>query len=191
MTLRTLLLVVAMMLATAAPALAHVKIVASNPEPGQALDKPPPSVRLTLSEPLKAQPTVTVTDPNGTQWSMGRPTMDNLVLTVPADSPYGPAGKYTVNYRVTGQDGHLVTGDIVFDITTSFGQPLAAQQQQPQQPPQPQPPQPQTGHDHTAQSKQDEGGVPIGLWIFGIAVLLGAALFVVIRLRRKGDKPAL
>lgn len=185
MTLRTLLLVVALLLATAVPASAHVRLLTSNPEPGQALDKPPSSVQLTFDEPLKAPPTITVTDPNGTPWLMGRPTQDNKVVTVPADSPYGPAGKYTINYRVTGQDGHLVVGDITFDITTSFGQPLAVQQEQPP------PAQPQPVHDHTAASTQDDDGVPIGLWIFGIAALLGVALVLVIRQRRKGDKPAL
>ncbi|MCE7007178.1 copper resistance protein CopC [Kibdelosporangium philippinense] len=189
MTLRTLLLVVALLVATAIPASAHVRLLASNPEPGQALDKPPSSVQLTFDEPLKVAPTITVTDPNGTPWSMGRPTQDLKVVTVPADAPYGPAGKYIINYRVTGQDGHLVTGDIVFDITVSFGQPLAVQ---PEQPPAAQPqPQPQPGHEHTAASKQDEGGVPIGLWIFGVAVVLGIALAIVIRQRRKSDKPAL
>ncbi|ALG07338.1 copper resistance CopC family protein [Kibdelosporangium phytohabitans] len=131
MTLRTLLLVVALLLATAAPASAHVRLLASDPEPGQALDEPPASIRLTFDEQLKAAPTITVTDPNGTQWSMGKPTMDGKAVTVPADAPYGPKGKYTINYRVTGQDGHLVTGDLVFDITRSFGQPVATQEEQP------------------------------------------------------------
>nr|WP_042194663.1 copper resistance CopC family protein [Kibdelosporangium sp. MJ126-NF4]CEL21463.1 Copper resistance protein CopC [Kibdelosporangium sp. MJ126-NF4]CTQ95970.1 Copper resistance protein CopC [Kibdelosporangium sp. MJ126-NF4] len=179
MTLRTLLLVVALLLATAAPASAHVRLLASDPEPGQALDKPPPSVRLTFDEPLKAPPTITVTDPNGTEWSMGKPTMDDKVVTVPADAAYGPKGRYTVNYRVTGQDGHLVTGEVPFDITASFGQPPATQQEQSSTPTARQPARPQQEHDHSAQSASDNETFPPWLWIVVAAILVGIVVLAV------------
>ena len=33
--------------------------------------------------------------------------------------PLGPSGKYTVNYRVTSADGHVVSGSWPFHLTTA------------------------------------------------------------------------
>ena len=33
--------------------------------------------------------------------------------------PLGPAGTYTVNYRVTSDDGHVVSGSWPFHLTTA------------------------------------------------------------------------
>ncbi|ONI88980.1 hypothetical protein ALI144C_05615 [Actinosynnema sp. ALI-1.44] len=179
MPLRTLLLVATLLLATAVPASAHVRLLASSPEPGQALDEPPASIRLTFDELPKAPPTITVTDPNGTQWSMGKPTLDGKVVTIPADAPYGPQGRYTVSYRVTGQDGHLVTGDIPFDITASFGQPVAAQEEQPKQ--------------GTGDNSSDMDASFSMLWIVVIGGLIVLLLLVaaVVAQSRNGDKRSL
>lgn len=170
---RTLLVIVVALLATATPASAHVRLIASAPEPGQALDSPPPSIRLTFDDGLKAEPIITVTDPNGTEWAMGRPTMDNKVVTVPVDAPQGPAGKYTVQYRVTGMDSHLIVGEVQFDITTAFGQPRGVDETV----------------TPTAESTSDSGGGTWWIWVVGVLAVL---VIVALEVRRKRrDKPAL
>jgi methionine-rich copper-binding protein CopC len=168
---RILLVAVTILLVSAAPASAHVRLVASNPEQGAALQAPPQSIQLTFDDALAKEPTVTVTDPNGTEWAMGRPTMDNKVLTVPADPRQGPAGQYTVQYRVTGADGHLIVGTIAFNLMTSFGQ----QRPAPEGAAAPQAPQAPAG-----------GGAPVWIWIIGVAVLGGVA--VVALWLRSSDK---
>jgi methionine-rich copper-binding protein CopC len=190
-TLRTLLLVLvsvfALPIALATPASAHVRLLSSNPEPGQALATPPQSIQLTFDEALKNAPTITVTDPNGTQWAMGRPTMDLKTVTVPADARQGPAGKYTVSYRVTGQDNHLITGDIPFDITAPFGQPGAAPEGNPA-PLTPQTEQQLTAANHEGHAQEstpDGGGIPTWAAILGTIAVLGAGAGLIIGIRRR------
>jgi copper resistance protein C len=187
--LRTLLLVLvtvfALPMALATPASAHVRLLSSIPEPGQALATPPQSIQLTFEEALKNAPAITVTDPNGTQWAMGRPTMDLKTVTIPADAKQGPAGKYTVRYRVTGQDNHLIAGDIQFDITAPFGQPGAA---------------PEGGatpvlqadrltaasHEGHAQEPTPDGsGIPTWVAVLGTIAVLGAGAGLIIGIRRR------
>lgn len=182
-TLRVLLVALVAMIATALPASAHVRLLGSNPEAGQAVDAPPQSIRLTFDESLAKAPEITVTDPNGTQWAMGKPTLDLKTITVPTDPKQGPAGKYTINYRVTGQDNHLIVGDIRFDITQAFGQPGAAPEGNPQPPVTPAAGENHEGH---AQSTPDTGGIPVWVGVLGsVAVLaIGVSLIVMIRRRR-------
>ncbi|MET0236279.1 MAG: copper resistance CopC family protein [Kibdelosporangium sp.] len=173
-------------IALAAPASAHVRLLGSNPEPGQALAAPPQSIQLTFDEALKNAPVITVTDPNGTQWAMGRPTMDLKVVTVPADARQGPAGKYTVNYRVTGQDNHMIVGDIQFDITAAFGQPGAAPEGNvPQPQPQQQQQSPVNHEGHAQESTPDSGGIPTWVAILGTIVVLGSGAALIIGIRRR------
>ncbi|MET0133144.1 MAG: copper resistance CopC family protein [Kibdelosporangium sp.] len=181
---RTLLVVVVALLATASPASAHVRLLASNPEPGQALDAPPQSVRLTFDDGLKAEPIITVIDPNGSEWPVGRPTMDNKVVTVPVDAQQGPAGNYTVQYRVTGRDDHLIIGEVKFDITAAFGRPGAAQAQAGQAQAGQEPGGQQV--DQAAQSSED-GGAPVWIWVAGVLVVAAIVLVEVVRRRR--DRP--
>ncbi|MBP2319908.1 methionine-rich copper-binding protein CopC [Kibdelosporangium banguiense] len=186
--LRTLLLVLvamigAVMIGTAAPAAAHVRLLASNPEAGQAMATPPQSIQLTFDESLRNPPAITVTDPNGTQWAMGKPTLDLKTVTVPTDAKQGPAGKYTINYRVTGQDNHLIVGDVQFDITAAFGQPGAAPEGNaaPQQ-------QPQTAVNHEGHaqgSTPDGSGIPTWVAILGTIVVLGSGAALIIGIRRR------
>jgi copper resistance protein C len=169
---RTLLVAAVAFLALASPASAHVKLVASTPEQGAALPAPPQSIRLTFDDALKSAPVITVTDPNGTEWAMGRPTMDNKVVTVPCDPQQGPAGVYTVSYRVTGSDNHLIVGDISFTLTASFGQNRPAQ-----------------AVPVADRSTPDtSGGLPLWIWIAG-GVVLAAAFFLIV-MRRRGGKSA-
>jgi methionine-rich copper-binding protein CopC len=191
-TLRNLLLVLvtvfALPVALATPASAHVRLLASNPEPGQALNAPPQSIQLTFDEALKNAPTITVTDPNGTQWAMGRPTMDQKVVTVPADAQQGPAGKYTIGYRVTGQDDHLITGDIQFDILTAFGQPGAAPEGNvaPPSPLQTEQRLTAVNHEgHAQESTPDGSGIPTWAAILGAIAVVGAGVGLIIGIRRR------
>jgi methionine-rich copper-binding protein CopC len=117
--LRTLsgaLLVVAMT-AVAPSAAAHTALTASEPAADTTLTTGPARVSATFNEDL--QPTfaaMTVVGPDGNLWSSGDPEVRGAVVSV-AVRPLGPAGRYTVNYRVTSADGHVVTGAWSFTVT--------------------------------------------------------------------------
>ena len=104
----------------AAPAYAHDELKSSNPTDQQALVTPPSSVVLTFEEPpvaLGAQ--VVVTGPNGPV-SAGSPRIDGAVVTQDLQ-PGAPAGRYTVEWRVTSDDGHPVSGSFAFTAQTAAG----------------------------------------------------------------------
>jgi hypothetical protein len=76
-------------------------------------------VSATFNEPL--QPgfdSMTVVGPDGNLWSAGEARVQGAIVSV-ALRPLGPVGRYTVNYRVTSADGHVVTGSWWFELTTA------------------------------------------------------------------------
>jgi copper resistance protein C len=102
-----------------APASAHATRVATDPVENTELTQAPPRVSAMFSEAL--QPTfaaMTVVGPDGNLWSSGDPQVDGAVLSVGVQ-PLGPAGTYTVNYRVTSADGHVVSGAWSFSLAAA------------------------------------------------------------------------
>jgi methionine-rich copper-binding protein CopC len=159
---RTLLVTVVAFLALAAPASAHVRLLASDPQPGQELARPPQSIRLTFDTPLKAAPVITLTDPAGAEWSVGHPSMDGQAVTVAVNPQWAPAGEYVVKYQATGADGHLVPGEVKFKITATFGTPPPPSPAQ-AAPAAPAPP---------ATSATLDGGVPVWVWVVAAVVVV-------------------
>lgn len=97
----------------AAPAYAHDELKSSNPADGATVATPPAQVVLTFEEPpvaLGAQ--VVVTGPDGSV-SSGTPRLegDDVIADV---QPQAPAGRYTIEWRVTSDDGHPVSGTLAF-----------------------------------------------------------------------------
>ncbi|SDV03410.1 hypothetical protein SAMN04488544_3793 [Microlunatus sagamiharensis] len=96
-----------------APAYAHDELRSSNPADGATLAQPPAEVVLTFEEPpvdLGLQ--VVVTGPDGSVSSGdARIQGDDVVQTV---QPQAPAGRYSVEWRVTSDDGHPVSGRFAF-----------------------------------------------------------------------------
>ena len=102
----------------AVPASAHDELKSSNPADGATLATPPSQVVLTFEEPpvaLGAQ--VVVTGPGGPV-SSGAPRLDgdDVVQDV---QPQAPAGRYTIEWRVTSDDGHPVSGTLAFTATAA------------------------------------------------------------------------
>jgi hypothetical protein len=61
---------------------------------------------------------MTVVGPDGNLWSSGDPQVSGAVVSVGV-RPLGPSGTYTVNYRVTSADGHVVSGSWSFRLTVA------------------------------------------------------------------------
>lgn len=107
------------MMATAGSASAHAIRIATAPAQDAALTQGPARVSATFNEQLqKNLGAMTVVGPDGNLWSSGDVQIDGAVAGV-AVLPLGPAGTYTVNYRVTSADGHVVSGSWSFRLTVA------------------------------------------------------------------------
>ena len=106
-----------MALAGAGVASAHATRIATDPADNAELSASPAQVSATFNEKLQPQfAAMTVVGPDGNLWSTGDAKVDGAVVSVGV-RPLGPSGTYTVNYRVTSADGHVVSGSWSFRLT--------------------------------------------------------------------------
>lgn len=106
-------------LAYAAAAYAHAARIASDPAENAVLTEQPHRVSATFNEPMQAQfAAMTVIGPDGNTWSDGEPEVDGAVISVGV-RPGGPRGDYTVNYRATSADGHVVSGSWSYHLNSA------------------------------------------------------------------------
>jgi methionine-rich copper-binding protein CopC len=106
-------------LAGSGVASAHAVRISTDPADHAVLDSGPRRVSATFNEQLQPQfDAMTVVGPDGNLWSTGDPEVQGAVISVGV-RPLGPAGTYTVNYRVTSADGHPVPGSWSFRLTVA------------------------------------------------------------------------
>jgi methionine-rich copper-binding protein CopC len=187
-----LLLAVAALVTTAAPALAHTSLKSSNPAKGASLAAAPTQIELTFSEAvgLPADP-ITVEGPDGTAWSVGKASATGAVVTAPV-TPTGPAGAYSVKYKVTADDGDTITGTVAFTLTapatpsTTSPPPSTTPSSRPGTPVASAPPVAAPAPAPAATgTDSDGGGLPGWAWIvIAVGVLAVVALGVVLGGRR-------
>lgn len=181
--LALLLLAGSVLFAGAAPASAHSELIGSDPADGSSAATGPSRVALTFSEAVQTGfTTVTVIGPGGAQWQAGPPVQDGAVVTVPV-RPLGPAGEYTIGYRVVSADSHPVQGSVRFTLTAPGPGTAAA----------PAPsgagvPGGNAAPDGPASTVDgpDGGGTPVWPWIAGAVLLLGVGVAAALRLGRSG-----
>jgi copper resistance protein C len=140
---------------TAATAGAHAARVSVDPAENAAVSSGPARARATFNEDLQTTfAAMTVVCPDGNLWSSGDPQVQGAVVSVGL-RPLGPAGNYTVNYRVTSADGHVVSGSWLFRLTS-----------------------PGTGTPGSVAKSSDaeSGDVPIWPFVVGALVVVGVAL---------------
>ncbi|GAA4611315.1 copper resistance protein CopC [Saccharopolyspora hordei] len=162
-------LAVAALLGGAGPALAHNTLVGSDPAEGAQLATGPREVRLTFDQPVRAGEgynTVTVVGPDGTYWTDGEVRVEGNAVVAPVRE-LGPAGTYTIGYRVLSNDGHPVPGKVTFTLTQpGNGTPAPAPQE-------------------ADQAEQDSsGGMPVWPWVVGAVVVVVLGLVLALRLGR-------
>ena len=117
--LLTLLVAGVLALAGAAPASAHAARISTDPAADAALEQGPPAVSAVFNEQLQTSfAAMTVVGPDGNLWSEDSVRVSGATASVTL-RPLGPAGAYTVNYRVTSADGHVVSGAWTFRLTVA------------------------------------------------------------------------
>lgn len=138
---------------------AHAARVGADPPENATISSGPARVTATFNEQLQTTfAAMTVVGPDGNLWSSGEPQVQGTAVSVGV-RPLGPTGTYTVNYRVTSADGHVVTGSWSFRLT-----------------------QPGTGTPGrpVGTSDTESGGLPVWPFVVGAVVLVaGAALWAV------------
>ncbi|MDZ5445839.1 copper resistance protein CopC [Micromonospora sp. 4G57] len=101
----------------ATPAAAHNSLTGSDPRNGARLAAAPKRIELRfLATPAPGTTKITVTGPGNAPATGGVPTFRGNRVSVPFKA--GAAGLYIVDYRVGSVDGHPVTGEIRFSLTT-------------------------------------------------------------------------
>ena len=156
------------LIGSASPALAHNVLVNSDPAAGAQLATGPKEIRLTFDQPAKEggqYNTVTVVGPDGEQWAAGPARVQGNTVTVPVRE-LGPAGAYSVGYRVLSNDGHSVSGKVGFQLTKPGNGTPAPQQQAPASP----------------EADSASAGMPVWPWIAGAVVVVALGLVLALRL---------
>ncbi|WP_102144915.1 copper resistance CopC family protein [Mycobacterium hubeiense] len=151
-------------LAGAGVAAAHATRIATDPVENAVLTESPQRVSATFNEQLQsAFAAMTVVGPDGNVWSEGDPQVQGAVISVGV-RPLGPAGTYTVNYRLTSADGHVVSGSWSFSLSVAgTGTP---------------------GPAATAPVTDDDDGMPVWPFVAVAAVIVGAGAWWAVRRQR-------
>ena len=145
---------------TAPSASAHATRLSAEPADNAALTTGPDRVSATFNERLQTTfAAMTVVGPDGNLWSTGEPAVQGAVVAIGL-RPLGPAGTYTVNYRVTSADGHVVSGSWSFRLTV-----------------------PGTGTPGPAASSGVSNGTPVWPFIAGAVALVAVGALWAVRRR--------
>lgn len=170
--------------ATATPAFAHAELIASSPAQNAALDAAPQQVQLTFSEAVTpADNPVTIAGPEGAAWTVGTPSLAGAVVTVPVQ-PTGPAGAYTLTYRVISGDGDAINGTVQFTLTAAVPAPPTTAPPTTTRETTAPPPTTPSPAPAAASSTDSDGGVPVSVWIIGAVVLVAAGVVIALRVAR-------
>ena len=101
-------------------ATAHSVLLAVDPSDGSTVQTPPEEVTLTFNEPVNPEfTTLTVMDASRTDHARGGNTVDGEKVSARVDDL--PAGDYTIGYRVTSADGHVIQGSSRFTVAGGPG----------------------------------------------------------------------
>lgn len=105
-----------LLLAGGGPVAAHTGLQTSTPANGEALTQAPQAISLTFTEAVRPQfSQVAVTGPDGAPVTTGAAAFDGPVIRQPVS--IDADGAYVVAYRVIGDDGHPVSGQVTFTVT--------------------------------------------------------------------------
>lgn len=172
-------LMIVLSLAGAAGASAHAVLLSSDPVENASLPTNPERVSATFNEQMQAAfAAMTVIGPDGGQYSDGDIAVQGATLSVGVRQG-GPAGTYTVNYRGTSADGHVVSGAWSYTVTES--RPAAAPPPAGTAPSSPVAA-PTTATPTAAPPVPSDDGMPVWPFIVGAsAIVAGGAIWAVRR----------
>lgn len=96
---------------------AHDELISTSPADGSSHATAPTAVGLKFSDTVLALGSeVVVKTAAGADWVAGQPVISGSTVTARL-RPSGPAGKYTVAWRVVSADGHPISGTFAYTVT--------------------------------------------------------------------------
>ena len=115
------LLALSLLVTGVTTAFAHTVLISSNPSKGSTIKVLPAKITLKFADPLltlgkRAINNVVVTSPNNSLVTTGVDIVKGALLTAPLKNRAAIMGTYKVSYRVSAQDGHIVTGSFTFKL---------------------------------------------------------------------------
>jgi methionine-rich copper-binding protein CopC len=111
---------------SAAPAYAHNTVIDEGPAAESTVTEDPGEVWIETNDVLldvEGATAMDVVGPDGLHYATACPSVDGAIASVAAG--LGPAGEYTVAYRVVSADGHPITGEHTFTWEPADGAALA------------------------------------------------------------------
>jgi len=113
-------------LAPISSASAHTDVVSTSPADGSDVNASQETISLTFAEPtLEDGAAIVVMDSTGAILDSPAPVLDGATISIPWPADLMP-GKVTVQWRATGQDGHVLSGEFVFNYTAAAEGGIAA-----------------------------------------------------------------
>ena len=97
---------------------AHAELDGASPPDGATVRTLPETIRLSLNEPVAPPAFVVLTGPDGRRLQASDVQVEGPAVVLPLQVG-GPAGEYTVDYRIVSTDGHPVTGSLTFTTARS------------------------------------------------------------------------
>ena len=98
---------------------AHTDLVSTSPSADSDVNAAQETISITFAEPtLVDGAAIVVVDSTGTTIDTPAPTQDGASLSIPWPAGLTP-GLVTVQWRATGDDGHVLTGDFGFNYTAA------------------------------------------------------------------------
>ncbi|PNI08398.1 copper resistance protein CopC [Arthrobacter sp. AFG7.2] len=116
-----ILVFLAAVLGFGGPAAAHDAAESSSPASGASVPTPPEQVSVTFNKnPLGIGAAFSVKDASGTEWAEGPVEIVDNVASQKLRTG-GPAGEYTVAWRVVSSDSHPIEGTFAFTAAAAQG----------------------------------------------------------------------
>jgi methionine-rich copper-binding protein CopC len=98
---------------------AHTDLVSTSPTADSDVNASQETISLTFGEPpLVDGAAIVVMNSSGDIWDSPAPALDGASLSIPWPADLTP-GKVTVQWRATADDGHVLSGEFVFNYTAA------------------------------------------------------------------------
>ena len=105
---------------------AHVNLIESNPKNEEVIRSMPEKISLTFAGPLlsisSAVNSMKLHDPSGKAVALSDVQVVGPILQAKPSTANAIPGRYHLTYRVVGEDGHVITGEIYFALGDLAGE---------------------------------------------------------------------
>lgn len=165
-----------------ATAFAHTGLESSSPKDKEIVTQPLTGITLTFNTNLEKLSTMSLVDKDGQKVNVDAVAVEGKILKGTLKSPL-PNGEYTVNWKIVGEDGHVIERNFTFTVTLPDDEKKVTQSAEPS-PSSPSPPVDQQQTMETASDKTSSSDKSMLIWI-GVGLLVLIGIVGLTRVKRK------